>query len=96
MPTFVWKGRTMAGETQAGEVSFDRQEEALDFLHAGDPAVPLIYSVDVTRDTRTMSTRRVAALQHGRAVFVLTASFIVPEDGVRHQDPMPPLRHSPV
>src|SRR6185436_11798504 len=32
MPTFVWKGRTMAGETQAGEVSFDRQEEALDFL----------------------------------------------------------------
>jgi len=32
MPTFVWKGRTMAGETQAGEVSFERQEEALDFL----------------------------------------------------------------
>jgi type IV pilus assembly protein PilC len=32
MPTFVWKGRTMAGESQAGEVSFDRQEEALDFL----------------------------------------------------------------
>jgi len=32
MPTFVWKGRTMAGETQAGEVAFERQEEALDFL----------------------------------------------------------------
>jgi type IV pilus assembly protein PilC len=32
MPTFVWKGRTMAGETQAGEVSFERQEEALDHL----------------------------------------------------------------
>ncbi len=32
MPTFVWKGRTMAGDTQAGEVSFERQEEALDFL----------------------------------------------------------------
>ncbi len=32
MPTFVWKGRTMAGETQAGEVSFDRQDEAMDFL----------------------------------------------------------------
>src|SRR3954462_5398439 len=56
------------------------------FLHAGDPAVPLIYSVDVTRDTRTMSTRRVTALQHGRAVFVPTASFMVTEDGVQHQD----------
>jgi type IV pilus assembly protein PilC len=32
MPTFVWKGRTLAGETQAGEVSFERQDEALDFL----------------------------------------------------------------
>src|SRR5881227_4375281 len=51
------------------------------FLHAGDPAVPLIYSVDVTRDTRTMSTRRFTALQHGRAVFVLTASFMTPEQG---------------
>jgi len=32
MATFIWKGRTMAGETQAGEVTFERQEEALDFL----------------------------------------------------------------
>jgi type IV pilus assembly protein PilC len=32
MPVFVWKGRTMAGETQAGELNFDRQEEAIDFL----------------------------------------------------------------
>jgi acyl-CoA thioesterase-2 len=59
------------------------------FLHAGDPAVPLIYSVDVTRDTRTMSTRRVTATQHGRAVFVLTASFMSPEKGPEHQDEMP-------
>ena len=59
------------------------------FLHAGDPAVPLIYSVDVTRDTRTMSTRRVTATQHGRAIFILTASFMLPEDGPEHQDVMP-------
>src|SRR5512140_3177447 len=32
MAVFVWKGRTMAGETQAGEVTFERQEDALDFL----------------------------------------------------------------
>jgi len=59
------------------------------FLHAGDPAVPLIYSVDVTRDTRTMSTRRVTATQHGRAIFILTASFMLPEVGPEHQDVMP-------
>jgi acyl-CoA thioesterase-2 len=59
------------------------------FLHAGDASVPLIYQVDITRDTRSMSTRRVTAIQHGRAVFVLTASFMVPEPGVEHGDPMP-------
>jgi acyl-CoA thioesterase-2 len=59
------------------------------FLHAGDPAVPLIYSVDLTRDTRTMSTRRVTATQHNRPVFILTASFMTREDGPEHQDPMP-------
>jgi acyl-CoA thioesterase-2 len=59
------------------------------FLHAGDPSVPLIYSVDRTRDTRTMSTRRVTATQHGRAVFILTASFMTAEKGPEHQDEMP-------
>jgi acyl-CoA thioesterase-2 len=59
------------------------------FLHAGDPSIPIVYSVDVTRDTRTMSTRRVSAMQHGRAIFVLTASFMQPEEGPAHQDAMP-------
>jgi acyl-CoA thioesterase II len=72
-------------------VDADRRVHSLHayFLHAGDPSVPLVYQVDVTRDTRTMSTRRVTALQHGRAVFVLTASFMVPEEGFAHEDPMP-------
>ena len=72
-------------------VAADRRVHSLHayFLHAGDPAVPLIYSVDVTRNTRTMSTRRVTATQHGRAVFVLTASFMSAEKGPEHQDPMP-------
>lgn len=59
------------------------------FLHAGDPAIPLLYTVDVTRDTRTMSTRRVTALQHGRAIFILTASFMLAESGPAHADAMP-------
>jgi acyl-CoA thioesterase II len=72
-------------------VETDRRVHSLHayFLHAGDPAVPLIYSVDVTRNTRTMSTRRVTATQHGRAVFILTTSFMAAEKGPEHQDPMP-------
>jgi acyl-CoA thioesterase-2 len=59
------------------------------FLHPGDAAIPLIYRVDRTRDTRSMSTRRVTAVQHGRAIFALTASFMRHEEGVAHADPMP-------
>ena len=72
-------------------VETDRRVHSLHayFLHAGDPAVPLVYSVDVTRNTRTMSTRRVTATQHGRAVFILTASFMTHEKGPEHQDVMP-------
>ncbi len=32
MATFVWKGRTLAGEAQSGEIEVGRQDEALDLL----------------------------------------------------------------
>src|SRR2546428_2115081 len=32
MPVFVWKGRTLAGEAQSGEVEVARQDEALEVL----------------------------------------------------------------
>jgi type IV pilus assembly protein PilC len=32
MAIFVWKGRTAGGEVQSGELTFTRQEEAMDFL----------------------------------------------------------------
>jgi type IV pilus assembly protein PilC len=32
MPVFVWKGRTLAGEAQSGEIEVSRQEEALEIL----------------------------------------------------------------
>jgi acyl-CoA thioesterase-2 len=72
-------------------VEHDRRVHSLHayFLHAGDPTTPLIYSVDLTRDTRSMSTRRVTATQHNRPVFILTASFMRPEEGIAHQDAMP-------
>jgi acyl-CoA thioesterase-2 len=59
------------------------------FLRPGDPAVPILYEVDRLRDGRSFSTRRVVAIQHGRAIFNLQASFHGFEEGPDHQLPMP-------
>jgi len=59
------------------------------FLRPGDPAVPIVYVVERTRDGRSFSTRRVIARQHGRPIFHMTVSFQVVEDGLEHQDAMP-------
>ncbi|HZR15250.1 MAG TPA: acyl-CoA thioesterase II [Acidimicrobiia bacterium] len=59
------------------------------FLRPGDPTVPIVYEVDRIRDGRSFTTRRVVAIQHGRAIFNLSASFQVEETGPEHQDPMP-------
>src|SRR5579871_574234 len=59
------------------------------FIAPGDPAVPLVYLVDRVRDGRSFTTRRVTAIQHGRAVFALSSSFHRPEPGLVHADAMP-------
>jgi acyl-CoA thioesterase II len=51
--------------------------------------VPLVYTVDRTRDGRSFTTRRVAAIQHGKTIFTLSASFHHAELGPEHADPMP-------
>ncbi|MDA8275629.1 MAG: acyl-CoA thioesterase II [Actinomycetota bacterium] len=59
------------------------------FLRPGDPSVPILYEVDRIRDGRSFTTRRVVAIQHGRAIFNLSASFHVDEPGLEHQVAMP-------
>src|SRR2546421_4781287 len=59
------------------------------FLRPGDPHVPILYDVDRIRDGKSFTTRRVVAIQHGRAIFNLSASFHIPEDGLEHQLPFP-------
>jgi acyl-CoA thioesterase-2 len=59
------------------------------FLRPGDPSVPIVYTVDRTRDGRSFTTRRVVAVQHGRPIFTLSASFHKQEAGLEHQLPMP-------
>ncbi|MFI2258602.1 acyl-CoA thioesterase [Streptomyces tubercidicus] len=60
------------------------------FLRPGDPGVPIVYTVDRIRDGRSFTTRRVVAVQHGQPIFHLSASFQEAEEGLEHQEPMPP------
>lgn len=59
------------------------------FIRAGDPMVPVVFSVDRVRDGRSFSVRRVIALQNGKGIFALTASFQAPARGLEHGTPMP-------
>lgn len=59
------------------------------FLLAGDPEREIIYDVERIRDGGSSTTRRVRAIQHGRAIFSMSASFHKAEEGYDHQSTMP-------
>ena len=59
------------------------------FLRAGDLTMPIVYFVDRPRDGGSFTSRRVTAIQHGEAIFHLSASFHITEPGLGHQVPMP-------
>jgi acyl-CoA thioesterase-2 len=59
------------------------------FLLPGDPTQPIVYDVERIRDGGSFTTRRVKAIQHGRAIFALSASFHKTEESFDHQFPMP-------
>ncbi|HVY20008.1 MAG TPA: acyl-CoA thioesterase II [Bauldia sp.] len=59
------------------------------FMREGDPTVPIIYEVDRIRDGKSFATRRVVAIQHGQAIFSMSASFQIEEPGLDHQIEMP-------
>lgn len=59
------------------------------FLRPGDVNAPILYDVERVRDGRSFSTRRVVAIQHGRPIFNMAASFQVEEQGLEHQSRMP-------
>jgi len=59
------------------------------FLRRGDIDAPIVYQVDRARDGLSFSNRRIVAIQHGKQIFNMTASFQIPEDGLEHQVAMP-------
>ncbi len=89
----VFGGQVIAQALVAAQrtVDADRHVHSLHayFMRPGDPSVPIIYEVDRIRDGRSFTTRRVVALQHGHAIFSLSASFQFDEDGFEHQVEMP-------
>jgi acyl-CoA thioesterase II len=68
-------------------VEAERQVHSLHcyFMRPGDPAVPIVYEVDRIRDGGSFTTRRVVAIQHGKAIFSLEASFHRRGRGMEHQ-----------
>ncbi|QRM53519.1 acyl-CoA thioesterase II [Sinorhizobium sp. BG8] len=59
------------------------------FIRPGDPSVPIIYEVERVRDGESFATRRVVAIQHGKPIYLMTASFQYDEEGFDHQIAMP-------
>ncbi|MCL4408797.1 acyl-CoA thioesterase II [Aliidiomarina haloalkalitolerans] len=59
------------------------------FLRPGDAHKPIVYDVENIRDGKSFSTRRVKAIQYGKPIFHMTASFHAPESGAEHQCTMP-------
>ena len=59
------------------------------FLRRGDIEAPIVYQVDHARNGLSFSNRRIVAIQHGKQIFNMTASFQIPEEGLEHQASQP-------
>jgi acyl-CoA thioesterase-2 len=59
------------------------------FLQPGDPQTPVVYEVQRLKEGKNFHARQVTGTQDGRVIFSLQASFLRPEAGFEHQDPMP-------
>jgi acyl-CoA thioesterase-2 len=89
----IYGGQVLAQSVVAASrtVEGDRPIHSLHgyFILPGDLDVPVVYFVDPLRDGGSFTTRRVTAIQHGRAIFNMSASFHRAETGPEHQAPMP-------
>lgn len=91
-------GRVFGGQVLGQAVSAAEQTVPEDrvlhsihcyFLRPGDVKAPIVYEVDRIRDGRSFTTRRVVAIQHGKAILNMSSSFQIAEEGFSHQDTMP-------
>ena len=94
------RGRSFGGQVIAQAlmaaiktVPDDRPAHSLHgyFMRPGDATAPVLYQVERDRDGRSFTTRRVVAVQNGKPILNLAASFQVIETGLAHQDDMPDI-----
>ncbi len=89
----VFGGQVFAQALVAARRTVDEPREAHSvhgyFILPGDLKAPIVYFVDRLRDGGSFATRRVTAIQHGQAIFNLSASFHRTESGLEHQPVMP-------
>jgi acyl-CoA thioesterase-2 len=92
----VFGGQVLGQSLSAAEqtVPDERHVHSLHgyFLRSGDANKPIVYDVDCIRDGRSFTTRRVVAIQNGRAIFNMSASFQRSESGFEHQTATPDCR----
>src|SRR5690606_6666347 len=85
----VFGGQVLAQSLVAARRTIDEDRDAHSvhgyFILPGDLKAPIVYFVDRLRDGKSFTTRRVTAIQHGRAIFNMSASFQVREAGREHQ-----------
>lgn len=81
-------GQAMVAATRTVELRPPHSCHAY-FLLPGDIKAPIVYEVERIRDGKSFSTRRVQAIQHGRPILSMIASFQVEEEGYEHQVKMP-------
>lgn len=81
-------GQALSAASQTVE---DRDVHSLHayFLRPGDKKAPVVYEVDRIRDGKSYTTRRIIAIQSGKPIFNMSASFKIREEGIEHQCEMP-------
>ncbi|NQY64224.1 MAG: acyl-CoA thioesterase II [Alteromonadaceae bacterium] len=89
----LFGGQVMGQALSAAQETVDSERHVHSlhsyFLRPGDSQKPVVYDVENIRDGRSFSTRRVKAIQGGKAIYYMTASFQISEPGFEHQDLMP-------
>ncbi|SLM32601.1 acyl-CoA thioesterase II [Desulfamplus magnetovallimortis] len=82
-------GQALSAATRTVDVTRKAHSIHGYFMRAGDSTKPIVYTVDCIRDGRSFTTRRVVAVQKGRPIFSMSASFQMDEPGFDHQDEIP-------
>lgn len=91
-PHRVFGGLVVSQALLAAERTTTRPAHSLHayFVLPGTAGEPIEYRVSRIRDGGSFSTRQVSAMQDGRTIFTMVASFHAPEKGFEHATPMPP------